>query len=268
MPNTPLFSDVRLVVTDMDGTLLDSNHQLSHDFLEVFSALRNKGIHFVAASGRQYFNLLKVFPEISHDMYFIADNGGIMVHNGETLHLQPMENKLIYEQIQIARTIRKVFPILCGRDFAYIENEEPDFIKQVNKYYSRTKVVSNLLDVKDDAFIKIALCDMIGAEKNSYPYFKHLHNTMQVKISGDSWLDLSHKNAHKGSALNKLQQLLKITPAQTMVFGDFLNDLEILQLGHFSYAMANAHEQIKAIANYSTASNNDHGVMKILRQMV
>ncbi|MEQ8242280.1 HAD family hydrolase [Fulvivirga sp.] len=262
------FNKVKLVVSDMDGTLLNSKHQLSADFYQIFEKLKAKGIHFVAASGRQYYNLLEVFPDLHDDMYFIGDNGSYMVHKGQDLHVQAMAPEVVFEQIEIARKIKDSYPILCGKNYAYVDEEAPDFIKQMTQYYSRRKIVKNLLDVKDDDFLKIAICDFVGSEKNSYPHFKHLEGTLQVKVSGDRWLDLSHKEANKGVALGKLQKLLNIGYDETMVFGDFMNDIEMMALGKYSYAMENAHEEIKKIANYTTASNEEDGVGQILRQLV
>ncbi len=261
-------SKVKLVVSDMDGTLLNSQHQLGSDFYEIFDKLKAKGIYFVAASGRQYYNLLEVFTGLTDDIYFIGDNGSYMVYKGEDLHVQSMAPDVAFEQIKVARKIKDTYPILCGRNYAYIDKEAPEFIKQMTKYYSRSKIVNNLLEVKDDDFLKIAICDFVGSEKNSYPHFKHLEGTLQVKVSGARWLDLSHKEANKGVALSKLQKILNIGYDETMVFGDFMNDLEMMRLGKFSFAMENAHDEIKKIANYTTASNEEDGVGQILRQLV
>jgi hypothetical protein len=218
--------------------------------------------------GRQYYNLLELFPDITDDIYFIGDNGSYMVYQGQDLHVQPMAPEVVFEQIEVARKIKNSYPILCGKNYAYVDEEAPDFIMQMTKYYSRRKIVKDLLEVKDDAFLKIAICDFVGSEQNSYPHFKHLEGQLQVKVSGDLWLDLSHKEANKGVALGKLQKMLNINFDETMVFGDFMNDLEMMKLGKFSFAMENAHNEIKKIANYSTASNEEDGVGQILRQLV
>lgn len=261
-------TQVKLVVSDMDGTLLDSNHQLGADFYQIFDKLKAKGIHFVAASGRQYYNLLSKFPGLTDDMYFISDNGSYMVYRGEDLHVQAMEPEVVFEQIEIARKIENSYPILCGKNYAYVDEDAPEFIKQMTQYYSRSKIVKNLLEVDDDDFLKIAICDFVGSEQNSYPHFKHLEGQLQVKVSGDRWLDLSHKEANKGVALSKLQNMLNINYEETMVFGDFMNDIEMMSLGKYSFAMENAHDEIKKVANYTTASNNEDGVGQILRQLV
>jgi len=262
------FSEVKLVVCDIDGTLLNSQHTLSEAFMPLFKAMRKKDIEFVAASGRQYFNLLQVFPDIKDDMYFIADNGSYAVYKNNDLLVRAMEPSIVIEQLEVARKIPNSYPILCGKKKAYIEDEAPEFIENVVKFYSEREVVSDLLAVTGDDFLKIAICDLAGVPDNSYPHFEHLKNQLQVKISGELWLDLSHQQANKGEALKHVQQKLGVQPHQTMVFGDYLNDLEMMQYADFSYAMDNAHPEIKAAANYTTASNDEDGVIKILQQIV
>ena len=59
-----------------------------------------------------------------------------------------------------------------------------------------------------------------------------------------------------------------ISPDETMVFGDYLNDYEMMKQGYFSYAMANAHPDLKAISNFETLSNDEDGVLYIIRQLI
>jgi len=129
-------------------------------------------------------------------------------------------------------------------------------------------VVDDLMKIDDDQFLKIAICDMAGTEQNSYNHFKQLADRLQVKISGHIWLDLSHKLANKGRAIKLLQDKYKISSSETMAFGDYLNDLEMMQEADFSYAMENAHEDIKKAARYIARSNDESGVTIVLQQML
>ncbi|MNY54045.1 putative phosphatase YwpJ [compost metagenome] len=102
---------------------------------------------------------------------------------------------------------------------------------------------------------------------NSYPHYKKYEQDLQVKVSGPIWLDISHKKANKGRAMEVLQEKFKVTAEQTMVFGDYLNDLEMLEKAHYSYAMANAHPDIKKIARFIAKSNDENGVVEILSEI-
>jgi HAD superfamily hydrolase (TIGR01484 family) len=70
------FSKIKLIVSDMDGTLLDSNHTVSDSFFELFRKLQKKNIHFAAASGRQYQSIVEKLHRIQNDITIISENGG------------------------------------------------------------------------------------------------------------------------------------------------------------------------------------------------
>ncbi|WP_153797187.1 HAD family hydrolase [Foetidibacter luteolus] len=260
--------DVRLVAVDMDGTLLNSKGELSPDFFPIFNQLTQKGIQFAAASGRQYYNLLNRFESIKDNMIFIAENGGYMAYRGKELLVQAMDKEVVVGLLQTMRDIPQTSVVLCGAKSAYIHDTEPEFVEHVRLYYDRCEIVDNLENVTGDQFLKIAIYDFAGSENNSYRYFSHLQNQLQVKISGTYWLDISHKDASKGTAIEQLQQHLGIGYSQTMVFGDYLNDLEMMQQGYFSYAMANAHDGIKEVSRFTTKSNDEDGVALVLRQLL
>ena len=252
----------------MDGTLLNAKHELSPDFFPVFEQMKSKGLLFAAASGRQFFNIEKKFETIKEDILFIAENGSYVVYKGEELLVQAMEPAIVHQQLQTARTLPDVHTILCGKKRAYVESDAPEFMKNLVMYYDKYQMVDDLMQVEDDEFLKIALCDLAGSEKNSYPVFKKMEDQLQVKVSGFIWLDLSHKLANKGRAINIMQKKFGITREQTMVFGDYLNDLEMMQQAYFSYAMENAHPDVKKVSNFLAKSNEENGVTVVLQQML
>ncbi len=87
-------------------------------------------------------------------------------------------------------------------------------------------------------------------------------------VSAKIWLDVMNAEASKGAAIEFLQQSLGFTHEQTMSFGDYLNDLEMLKASYHSYAMDNAHPKLKEIARFGAPSNVDAGVLTIIKQEV
>ena len=262
------FSDIRLIATDMDGTLLNSKHELNDSFVPVFRKLKEQGIIFVAASGRQYYNLLKALDEVKNEVIFAAENGSYVVFQDQEIHVQAIAHNIVRDLITTARHIPNTFPIICGKKKAYVESAEPEFINHLKLYFERYEIVEDLLKVEDDQFLKFTLCDLAGSEANSYPHFKHLENSLKVKVSGPIWLDISHPLANKGVAMDVLQQNFGVSFEETMVFGDYFNDVEMLQKGHYSYAMANAHPDIKKIARFQAKSNDENGVVEVLSEVL
>ena len=111
------------------------------------------------------------------------------------------------------------------------------------------------------------MLDFIHAEKNAYPHFKDFEDQLQISVSAHEWMDIMVKGVNKGEAVKKLQKILGVSKAETMIFGDFLNDYEMMQECEYSYAMANAHPKLKAVCNYECPSNNDNGVVDTIKKV-
>ncbi|WP_439556528.1 HAD family hydrolase [Dyadobacter sp.] len=262
------FSDIKLIATDMDGTLLNSRHELHESFYPIFRKIKEHGIIFVAASGRQYFNLTKTLENVCDEVIFAAENGSYVVFKDEEIHVQATDPELVKELVTISRGIPNTYPIICGKKKAYVENDEQEFIDHLKLYFERYEIVEDLLEVKDDQFLKFTVCDLAGSEVNSYPHYKKYEDVLKVKVSGPIWLDISDKRANKGRAMEVLQEKFNISPEQTMAFGDYLNDLEMLGKAGYSYAMANAHPDIKKIARFIAKSNDENGVVEVLSELL
>jgi len=262
-------SEVKLVVTDMDGTLLNSNHEVSDLFFEQFQALKENNIHFVAASGRQYHSILDKLHAIEKDITIVAENGAYIVKNGKTLFANEISKKDISRILPICQSIPEVQIVICGKRKAYIlKNTSQQFQNTIAEYYSSYELIDNFNKLPEDTFFKIALCHYNGSEENIYPYVSIFEEDWQVKISGKLWIDISQKSAHKGNAIQQLQKQFNVLPKETMAFGDYNNDIEMLKLANYSYAMENAHPNIKKIANYMTSSNDNKGVENILDKLL
>jgi Cof subfamily protein (haloacid dehalogenase superfamily) len=262
------FSKVKLVVTDMDGTLLNSNHEVSNQFFELHDSLVKKDIHFVAASGRQYDSILEKLSSIKEHITIVAENGGVAKQGDTILFSRDLDFEKIKKTILAARKMKNPYIVLCGMNNAYVESKDEDFINTFNQFYSSFKIVEDLTKVTGDVFFKLAIFDKECSETNILPFVKHLSDELQVIVSGKNWLDISHFDANKGKAISFLQEKLGVSKAETMVFGDYNNDLKMLELADFSYAMKNAHPNVKKVANYETKSNDDNGVEYIIEKML
>ena len=257
---------IKFIATDMDGTLLNSNNEIHADFYPMFQSLKEKDIIFAAASGRQYYNLLERFKDIKDDMMFIAENGTFVVYKGKELIVNSLEKNIAKELIEIGRTIPNSYVILCGKNSAYIESHDERLINQTAKYYERYKIVEDLTSIDDD-ILKVTICDFNGSENNSNNYFDEYRDKVQITVSGEIWLDIVAKGINKGVAINEIQNLLNIDYKETMVFGDYLNDLEMMSSAYHSYAMANAHDTLKKAARFIAKSNDENGVIQAIKSV-
>ncbi len=261
-------SNIKLVVTDMDGTLLNSKGKVSNKFFDLFAQMQKQNIHFVAASGRQFYSISEKLHSIKNEIYIIAENGGLAKYKNNNLVFNALDENLIKNMIPLLREIKDTYIVLCGEKGAYIETENQDFTSMFQEFYPEYFYLNDLQKVKNDAFFKIALYHYKNSEKFIYPAIKHLEKDLQIQVSGEHWVDISHSNANKGTALKVLQNKLNISKEETMVFGDYNNDLEMLNLAHFSYAMENAHPNIKKAARFQTKSNDEEGVELVLQDLL
>lgn len=270
-PRLDHLPDIRLIACDMDGTLLDDAHAIHDDFWPLIGQLRERGILFCPASGRQYNNLRQCFGTVADELAFIAENGCLVMHRDRELSSDCVPRQAALDVVRKVRALQEaglnLGVVLCGKGAARIERHNPRFVEQVERYYLRLEVVDDLLAVDDD-FLKIALYDPESAERRLLPHFAALRPACQVVVSGQNWLDIMPPAANKGSGLRHLQQALGVSRAQTMVFGDFLNDLEMMDEAAYAFAMANAHPLLKARASHLAPANTENGVVRTIRSVL
>ncbi|CAL9616032.1 Cof-type HAD-IIB family hydrolase [Streptomyces sp. enrichment culture] len=267
----PAAADIRLIVTDMDGTLLDEDKRPPAELWTVLELLRERGVLFSPASGRQYATLAQEFSRAADGMVFIAENGTYVVRDGVELSSDPLDPAVVAEVLATVRRLNAdgvdVGAVVCGKRSAYVERADEPFLAEVRRYYVENRVVADATAVQDD-ILKVALFDFGPAERTTAPALARFAGTHQVVVSGEHWVDLMNRTANKGAAIRRLQRELGITPAQTMAFGDYLNDLEMLDAAEWSFAMANAHPEVVRRARHLAPANTDNGVLRTVARVL
>lgn len=258
---------IKLIACDMDGTLLDHNGKLSSEFFHVFESLTKKNIKFSVASGRQYHQLITNFKDVYDNIIYIAENGTMVIYKGKELYSCALDKMEVMEVIEYSTKLEDAFIVLCGKGFAYINTEREDVLKEIKKYYFKYKIVKDFNNIEDE-ILKIAVLDLKGSQNNSYKFFyPKLKDRLQVVVSGELWLDIYRKETNKGEALKLIQKKLGIGEKETMVFGDYYNDVEMLKSAYYSYAMANAPDGVKEHARFIAKSNKENGVIEKIKEV-
>ncbi|MDO5629122.1 MAG: Cof-type HAD-IIB family hydrolase [Mobilicoccus sp.] len=267
LPAAPI--DVRLVAVDMDGTLLDADGEVPAGFWPLLEEMTRRGIVLVPASGRQYATLRDVFGDTAAGMGFIAENGTLVAYRGEVLATDTLPREIVTDVVATVRELaahRNLGVVVCGVSSAYIERTDAPFRAEVDTYYHALAEVDDLLTVEEDV-LKCALFDFDDAEHGVYPHLSRFSDS-QVVVSGRHWIDIMNPTVHKGSGLERLTELLGLRREQTVAFGDYLNDLQLLQAAGTSFAMANAHPDIIAVADHVAPSHVEQGVITVLRSLL
>lgn len=272
--------DLRLVILDMDGTLLNGSDAVPDSFWELLPELRRRGITVVPASGRQYATLKGMFAE--HGIRtFICENGTLVVHDDEVVSTSPVDSTTVDRIIDIVRTAetdRNVGLVVCGPRKAYIERDDDVFTTEAHRYYRSLEVVPNLHavpDIEEGTVLKCACFDFDSAAQAASALFTgggpgvaDLREGHQVVVSGKNWIDIMNGSANKGKALRALEMTLGIPRSGVAVFGDYLNDLEMMAEGDWSFAMDNGHGAVQRAAQFIAPRNTDEGVVQVLRRLI
>lgn len=258
--------DIKLVALDMDGTLLDSQKKIPPDFIPWVR--QHPHIKTVIASGRQYHTLEHDMAPIKDSLIFIAENGGLVFEKGKTIYSNVMTEKNISDCLSLIAHVPGATPILCGTNSAYLQEPDADAKKGALIYYIRHDFRDDIIQAaSEDQIVKIAIYIKNKAAEDSMKYFDDIDSSLSVVVSGDSWIDIANASVNKGNAIKAIQDRLHIKPEESMAFGDYFNDIEMLQNCGESYCMENGHPSVKAAAKYITSSNDDNGVMKVLNTL-
>lgn len=262
---------VKLIASDIDGTLVpDGSDRINPEIFKVIRELKRQGIYFVAASGRQWKSIEKLFTPVKDEIFYIGENGAYVGARGRELFTVPMENEDVRALVRDIRTLPECDMMLSGKDVIYIESKDQTFIDYlILGYHNEVEQVDDLLKV-EETILKVSVYhkgyDAYGAAGGLI--VPKWGSRLKVVTAGREWLDIMQPQVNKGVALREIQESLGITPAETMAFGDNLNDMELLARAEYSYAIGNAREEIKAAANYIADTNINDGVLKVLRTLL
>lgn len=261
---------IRLIFSDMDGTLLDEHGNLPAGFGAVYARLKERGIRFAPASGRQYASLCQTFAPWWDEMIFLAENGTLVMEHDRELFSSPVDTSLALAVMRTGEGLAGVHSIYCGKKCGYLhaaDNTE-SFRTELAKYVSDSAVVEDFAAV-DDVPIKMAFCDPSGnAAQTIYPAMQQYADRMQVTLSSAEWVDVYGQGVSKGVAARRIQERLGIAPDECAAFGDYGNDLELMDAVTHSFAMENAIPAVKERARYRAPSNRAHGVLTVCERIL
>ena len=259
---------IKLISSDIDGTLVNEDKQFSPDFGEILENLRKKGIKFVAASGRSKYAIERIFKQFSADILYISDNGAFVSGSECEYFTHRMTTEEIDKVMALLLPIKGIQTVLCGKHKAYFVNLNEDLLKEIVIYYDIYEPVDDYRTINDD-ILKIAVYSSSGSSKNTHEKIKDLlpENLCSV-VSSDEWLDIMDKSVTKGAGLEILQKKFGISYDETMAFGDYFNDIDMLKKAKYSFAMANASDEIKRHCNFIAPDNNNFGASTMIKKYI
>ena len=274
---------IKLIASDMDGTLLNHNHKIPKENVELINYAKNQGIEFVVATGRAYYEALPALNEENINCDVISFNGGIVYDkNGNIISITPMVPKDLYYTIEILKsfdisyqlyTKNTIYTTSIETDInAYIDlirsnGYEPD-VEHLRAeaqqkldvgYITEVENIELYLNEKENPPIKIiAISNDISKLENATKLLSENIN-ISVTSSGANNIEIMHKNATKGEALKEIAKIYGINLENAVAIGDNLNDQAMLDIVGYSVAMKNGNTILKEQAKYVTEKTNSEG---------
>ncbi len=259
---------IRLIVSDIDGTLVeDGGSRLNPELFSVILKLKEKGVYFAAASGRQAASIEYLFAPVRDRIFYVGDNGAYVGCYGRNLFLTEIPRETA---LQLMNDIKEagLDIMVGGSDYVYVDSANEAYVRWLEEgYHFRMKRVEDVRSVTEPV-IKISACRMEGIGNLADPIMDRYRDRLKMTLSGDQWMDAMYPGVSKGNALRLLQESLFISPEETMAFGDQLNDVEMLKQAYYSFAVANGRPETREAARFLADSNVNDGVLKILRLLV
>lgn len=225
----------RLIVSDYDGTLVPSGKVLSNKFFTKLNMITSRGCVFAISSGRPYNQLKKLMYQVSNEIVFISDDGAQMMYHNCVLYKKTVD-------VASARYISKealffgMTPIVALRE----ENR---------------KVTKEKLELPFFFSADIFKIIVVKNGKNGDSLKAKCENLkLRVCYEDETYIEFCHKDANKGEAVKKLMEKFSVTPNQTVIFGDGINDIPMLKLAEKRVVSENAEAQVIAV---STETSED-----------
>ncbi|GDY25290.1 haloacid dehalogenase [Agarivorans sp. Toyoura001] len=256
----------QLIATDLDGTLLNGEHQISEHTMQTVTRLYQQNVKFLIATGRHYIDVRPIADQFDFPMYLITSNGA-RVHNkqGEVLYRADLNS----EQIQGILDISAKYPLhrnIYHEDNWYVEQEN-EYVRSFNQHSGFNYQVTHFDDLEHQHICKLFFVAdheiLLELEKELVAKFG---DALNITFSLTDCLEVMTAKANKGEALNAVLQQKSISAENCIAFGDGLNDKEMLALVGKGVIMANAHDRLKLTLPHleQTLSNKENGVAEFL----
>lgn len=272
--------EIRLVVCDLDDTLLNDQQRITAYSEAVLKALRAKGIKLCFASGRDEQMMAAYVQQVGGCDYLITNNGAVVRDaRRKVLHSSylPREDaEAILDYLQ-----RKEIPcMLQGNDSFYASDNGQPLLRRVKTSQLRSEEngfpiemrIRNLRDAQPEGALevgeKIVAYETQEEQRREYRAFLQGRPGVRCEATGYGLVGVFSKDVSKQDALERVKSHLGITARQVCVFGDYDNDLSMFACADHRICVANAVPALKAAATAITDSNNEDGVAKYLQKML
>ena len=263
----------KLAAFDMDGTTLNSKHEMSTNTIEAINRFANRGVQVVFATGRMDGAVKGHLDKISSDGLVITHNGGLIknLKSGEVISRKVIPTTIVEEIVSFSKISQTVVHINTDNEVLISNNNH--LSEKYAKELGITLSIHSFDRVENIEAISLLLIDEKDKLKEYLELmlheFKEQFDYVFIPWDENIWmLQFLAPKTSKGHAVIELSNLLGIDPKKEVIsFGDSYNDLEMIAETYFGVAMSNACKELKDVAKYVTKSNDLDGVAYVLDKL-
>lgn len=264
---------VNIIFSDVDGTLLNSEHHASPRTKEAIAALKERGIPFVIVSARSPSGIATIVDEIGIDGGFgpiVAYSGGLIIsERGKVLFSRGMEKSLVGEILDFIdkNGFKPAWCLYSYDQWLVRDKADPRVIREEN--IVKVQSTEGGMDKLDGDVVHKIMCISSEAEETERLELEIKKNFPQCAVvrSCATQLEIMLHGVNKGEAVRELCAELSLPIESSAAFGDNYNDVEMLESAGTGFIMANAPEELKTRGFKEAASNDDDGVFLKLKEM-
>ncbi|WMT43190.1 Cof-type HAD-IIB family hydrolase [Paenibacillus sp. D2_2] len=263
---------IRLVFSDIDGTLINSNHVISEQTKHAVKTTTNLGVPFVLVSARMPRGILPLQKELEIDSPIICYGGSLVIDGeGNTVLSKSLPQKNIngiYEMVK--SKFANIQINIYSHDQWIVENSQDEWVIQEQQITRVTPVQSDLISfINSKPEVHKILC--MGPSEDIEELRKVVmtdNSDLTIYKSKDTYLEIMSGEASKSKVIQQLMNHYDVKREEIMAIGDNFNDVDMLKFAGLGIAMGNAPDEVKIYANQVTSSNDEEGVSLSLEKNV
>ena len=259
---------IRLIASDMDGTLLDEHSEVPPETYDLILALREKGVHFAASSGRRFDRLCQFFAPVRDKMDFVAANGAQVYVDGELVDREVFSHLGIRRLAKTVGKFESLHMALFDDEKSFLLDDEDKFVREIDKDLPNAERIWELPSAETSIIKASIYCDGGAVMDYAYALSRELGDDFVFAPSGSAWVDPIQRGVSKATGIQQVMDRYGIRREEVMAFGDSMNDYEIIRFAGTGCAMANARPALRAVADRVVGCNKDHAVQAELRKLL
>lgn len=258
---------IKLVVTDIDGTLMPINGTLPQPIKDTISKMQSLGIKVVLATGRMYKAAEPVKHELGLDTPIICYQGSMIRDEKEICFEQNVPKAIAAEIIKHIRSYN-AHTNLYLRDRLIVEDDDKYIKEYAGDRGLKYEVVDDLLDVVNDATKLLAIHENADLVTKIRDDMKLIYPDLNIVKSTDYYCEFVNRNADKGIAIKFLAEKWGIQTDEVLAIGDQDNDIQMLEVAGIGVAMGNGSPNIKKIADHICPTVQEYGFKTAMEEFV